>query len=209
MNVFEQASTNAKALLSDWIQVGDPKNNLTIEDFKDSGVDESKTNGHCWKCVTVNQCWFKNETGKKPVEFDYSMYSLSQIGISDRGLYHPHCHDKKYPINVPKINEIEILKLRSNFNDFFKRKKHLFYGLGYTNHDEKEIMDYYASEIRKNYRYGNYYLYKHWEYGYQVNINITIHGKDQFKHKFHSFKSGITIYPNGKLKIATIFAGRL
>ena len=209
MNVFEKVSAEAKVLFSDWIKVGDPRNNLTIEDFEKSGVDQTKTNGHCWKCVTVNQCWFKNEIDKKPLHYDYGNYSFGDAPLSKRGLYHPYCHDKEYSINVPKQEQIIILKLRTNFNNFFKRKKAILYGIGYTDKDEKEIMDLYVNQVKTNFRYGNYYFYKHWEYGYQINIEITIVGKGTFKNKQHKFKSGLIIYPNGKLKIATIFAGRL
>lgn len=208
MNAFEEVSANAKALLSEWIQVCDPNNGLTIEDFKDIGVDESKTNGHCWKCVTVNRCWFKNEENKKPKHFDYSLYSLSKIPLIKRGLYHPNCHDKEKSINVPKLSQIKVLELRKNFNDFFKRKKNILYSIGYTYKDEKEIIDFIENEVKNKYRFGDYYIYKHWQHGFQINIIITIKGKNEFRNIIHSFKSGYIVYPNGQLKIATIFAGR-
>jgi len=209
MNVFENVSVNAKALLSEWIQVSDPKNKLTIEDFQDEGVDESKTNGHCWRCVTVNQCWFKNEEDKKPKEFDYSKYSLSDIPLLKRGLYHPNCHDKKFSINVPKLNQIQLKELRKNFNDFFRRKKKIFYGIGYSSQDENELMNFVENVVKNKYSFGDYYFYKHWKHGFQINISITIQGKNQFKNEYKTFKSGYIIYPNGQLKIATIFAGRI
>ncbi len=90
MTMFEDIFDKLLASFSEWIKIGDPKSTWTIEDFPyETGVDEKITNPHCWKCVTVNQCWFKDEDGKKPQEFDYSQYSLIAIPMSKRGLYHP------------------------------------------------------------------------------------------------------------------------
>ena len=53
-------------------------------------------------------------------------------------MYHPNCHCKERSINIPRLNDIEVLDVRSNFNDFFKRKKGVFYGIGYTPSDEMQ-----------------------------------------------------------------------
>ncbi len=202
-------NTNNK-ISSEWIKINDKKTSCgwTIEDFPyNIGVDENLTEPHCWKCVTVNQCWFKNEEEKKPEHFDYSKYSYTEIPKSIRGLYHPNCHCKENAINVPRLNDIEVLDVRANFNDFFKRKKGVFYGIGYTPSDEKYLMDFYVNEVKNSYRAGNYKVYKHRVYGFQINIIITIYGKGQFQNKSHEFKTGLFIFPNGKLRIATVFAG--
>lgn len=99
------------------------------------------------------------------------------------------------------------MDVRSNFYDFFKRKKKIFYGIGYTPSDEKYLMDFYVNEVKNLYRAGKYKVYKHRVYGFQINFIITIYGKDQFKNKSHEFKTGLFIFPNGKLRIATVFAG--
>lgn len=208
MGVLDAYRDEINAYFSEWIRVNDKNSGWTIEDFPyKTGADEDLTKPHCWKCVTVNNCWFKNETEKKPEHFDYSNYTYGEIAKSRRGLYHPNCHCKEKAINVPKLNEIEILDIRSNFNDFFKRKKRIFYGIGYTSEDEKYLMDFYVNEVKKLYRLGDYTVYKHWRYGFQINITIVIYGKNHLKNKSHKFKTGLFIYPNGKLRIATIFTG--
>ena len=210
MSVFETYEGLLKSYFSDWISVNDKKSGCgwTIEDFPNGvGVDDDYTKPHCWKCVTVNQCWFKNENNKKPKHFDYSDYSFGQIMKSKRGLYHPNCHCKEKAINVPNIENIKIINLREKFNDFLSRKKKIFYGIGYTNKDENMLMSVYSQQVKDAYRRGNYILYKHWEYGFQVNMTIKITGKNNFKNKNHYFKTGIFIYPDGKLKISTVFAG--
>ena len=87
MSMFKDVHDKIMFYFSDWISVDDNKSKWTIEDFPYStGVDENVTYPHCWRCVTVNQCWFKNEEGKKPEHFDFSKYSYSQIPKSKIGL---------------------------------------------------------------------------------------------------------------------------
>lgn len=105
MGFLDAYKNEIDAHFSEWIKINDSSSGCgwTIEDFPYAvGVDESLTEPHCWKCVSVNQCWFKNEEGKKPKEFDYGNYSFSEISKSKRGLYHPNCHCKKFGVNVPK-----------------------------------------------------------------------------------------------------------
>ena len=89
--LLDAYKSQINAYFSEWIQINDEKTSCgwTIEDFPLSpGVDENLTKPHCWKCVTVNQCWFKNEEEKKPKKFDYSKYKL----VPNKGLYHFFCH---------------------------------------------------------------------------------------------------------------------
>ena len=204
--MFEDSYDKILSHFSDWIQVVDSNSKWTIEDFPyDKGVDELQTYLHCWKCVTVNKCWFKNEGGKKPqtMSYDggYGVYPKSK-----RGLYHLNCHCKERAINVPRLKDVSIINIREKFNDFFKRKKGILYGLGYTSNDQNEIIKMYADRVKNSYRRGDYVLYKHWRYGYQINIKITISSKNNGGVQ-HFFNTGVLICPNGKLKIATVFAG--
>ena len=202
MGLLDAYKSQFSVYFSDWIKINDDESGLTIENFP-NGVSKNGVGDHCWKCVTVNHCWFKNEEEKKPKKFDYSDYKL----VPNKGLYHFFCHCEEKSINVPRLKEINVLEARSKFNDFFKRKKGIFYGIGYTYKDEEEIINFYIDEVKNLYRSGNYSLYKHWEYGFQINITISISGKNEFKNIIHKFRTGLFIYPNGKLKIATIFAG--
>lgn len=209
MNVFEQVSANAKALLSEWIKVGDPKNNLTIEDFGDAGVDESKTDGHCWKCVTVNQCWFKNEEGKRPKEFDYSKYSFSQIPSSQRcGLYHPNCHDKKYGLKVPKLSDYTIIEDVGKINFFFKDKLKWYHSWGFKDSDKNEFVKQIFELVRSSYRFGNYEIEKHTKYGFQINVLISIEGKNDKRKHYYNTWSSYMVYPNGQIRLITLIGGK-
>ena len=85
MSVFDNIKDKLTASFSDWIKINDNKSGFTIEDFPyATGVDEELTNPHCALCVSVNNCYFKNEEDKKPIEFNYGKYSLNQIPFLNR-----------------------------------------------------------------------------------------------------------------------------
>lgn len=113
------------------------------------------TDPHCWVCVTVNKCWFKNEDNKKPEHFDYSTYSYSSIGKSNRGIYHPFCHCREYAIIVPKINDIGLIIDPLKSNDFFKRKLGWFREMGYKDADKNEFINLLQEKSKDAYRKGN------------------------------------------------------
>ena len=132
MNMFDDSLKEILSNFNDWIKIGDDHSKWTIEDFHyKTGVDEKLTKPHCWKCVTVNQCIFKNEENKKPEEFDYSNYSFTEIPNSIRGLYHPNCHCKKKTIPTPKESEINFVIPYGKVDWMIKDKGHLLNQLGY------------------------------------------------------------------------------
>ena len=191
-----------------WIKVSDNKSKLTIDDFPYStGVDEDLTYPHCWQCVTVNNCWFKNEKNKKPDKFDYTQFSFSQIGKSIRGLYHPHCHCKEHSINVPKEKDIELILSKNKINDFFDRKINWFYRWGYQNRDKEEFINTLKQKTIEEYRKGNYIKFKHSRYGFQIDINITIPGKNEKVNREYVIKTCYIVFPNGKLRCTTLVGG--
>ena len=208
MSILEPYYDLINPYFSKWIKVEDKFSNWTIEDFPYSeGVNEIATNPHCWRCVTVNKCWFKNETNKKPEHFDYSKYSYNEIPKSDRGLYHPHCHCKELAINVPKENDIDVILTSDKINNFFKNKSGLSHSWGYRDKDKNEFIELLKSNIKISYRRGNYYKEKHTRFGYQINLLIIIEGVNEKKGKEYQFESAFIIFPNGKIRCVTIFGG--
>ena len=208
-SVFDGMRDEILLYFSQWIQVNDNKSGWTIEDFPyQTGVDEALTYPHCWKCVTVNQCWFKNEENKKPLHFDYSKYSYSQIAKSKRGLYHPNCHCKENSINVPRLNDIEILKDERKIKSFFDEKSGWFYGWGYQKKDKEEFVKIVKSLTIEQFRKGNYECEKHTKYGYQINIFVAIPGKNEKARRIYDIKTSYIIFPNGKLRCVTLVGGK-
>lgn len=208
MGVFDGIKDIITANFSEWIQVFDKKSNWTIEDFPYSiGVNDYVTYPHCWKCVSVNQCWFKNEDKKKPIEFDYSNYSFGQIALSSRGLYHPNCHDKKKSINVPKVNDIKLFGLEEKTQDFFDKKSDWYYSWGYNDKDKANFLKSFFELTKQEYRYGNYEQEKHTRYGFQINIFVTINGVNEKKNNEYIIKTCYIVFPNGKLRLITLVGG--
>lgn len=114
MNLFDEIREKVTASFSDWIQVVDPRSNWTLDNviiIKNVGVDPKQVNPHCIKCVVVNQCWFKNENGKKPEPFGYENYSSVVLSkLKDiMGLYHPKCHCKEIAINPPTEHNLRVV----------------------------------------------------------------------------------------------------
>ena len=63
MGILDSYKDLINASFSKWIKVEDKFSPFTIEMFPyDLGIEENSN--HCWKCVTVNKCWFRNEKNK-------------------------------------------------------------------------------------------------------------------------------------------------
>lgn len=196
----------AKGYFADWIRIADDKSVWTIEDFSyDKGVPE-KVDDHCWRCITVNHCWFANENNKKPDEFDYSKYDAGEIAVDDQGIYHPHCHCKRFAMNMPSADDITLMPL-GKFDDFFTRKRGIYLAFGYTDDDREEFIKNFSDIVKAAYAKGNYTLFEHVNAGFKINVFVDVPGKGVKEGRIYKFKSGWVIFPDGKLKANTIHAG--
>lgn len=209
MGVLDAYLDEINAYFSEWIKVNDKNSGWTIEDFPyKTGVDEDLTKPHCWKCVTVNNCWFKNEIEKKPEHFDYSNYTYSEIAKSRRGLYHPNCHCKEKAINVPREKDIEIMMTAGKVNDFFDEKLKWFYSWGYLKSDKNDFIKAITEKTIKSYRQGRYEQEKHTKYGFQINITVEIDGVREKSGKTYSINTCYIVFPSGKIRCVTLVGGK-
>lgn len=208
MKSFEDVRDKVLAKFSTWIKIGDPKSTWTIEDFPyETGVDEEITKPHCWKCVTVNQCFFKDEENKKPQEFDYSKYSLIDIPSSKRGLYHPNCHCKKNQIPAPQKEEIKLIIPEGKIWWLFHDKIHKMHEYGYYDASEKEIVDVLSNATIEAFVQGKYECKAHDERGFRITLFAKIKGINHRQSEEIKVKTGFSIFPNGKLKCNTLWGG--
>ena len=208
MRVFEEIHDKILARFRTWIKIGDPKSQWTIEDFSyETGVDEKVTNPHCWKCVTVNHCWFKDEDGKKPEEFNYSKYSLIDIPTHKRGLYHPNCHCKKNYRIAPSVKDINLIIPPGKIGWLFHDKIHKMHDYGYYNEDEKSIVNILGKATIEAFVQGNYKCNAHDERGFRITLFATIDGANHRKGERIKIKTGFSIFPDGKLKCNTLWGG--
>ena len=192
---------------SDWIKINDPRSQWTIEDFPyETGAVEKITYTHCWKCVTVNNCWFVNETNKKPQTMNYSLEFiqslLEKFGLDAiLGLYHPYCHCKELSISKPNENQIQLVVPPGKIDWLFKDKMKWLISMGYTENDKDLILTNLYQSCKLAYSQGNYVIKEHNRYGVKITLNIDFVGGNG---KIYKLKSSYTIFPNGKLKNNTL-----
>ncbi len=212
--MFEDIFDKLLASFSEWIQVQDPKSQWTMDNvpiIKDIGVDAKAVKPHCVKCVVVNQCWFKNENGKKPERFDYTKYSdkvLEKLKGID-GLYHPHCHCKEIAIPNPTEKTLNVVVKDDKIYDFFDRKNGLATAWGYTIADKTLFKDSYTTSVQQQYLNGDYSIFKYDGFGFQITIIASVPGINEKQGKTYKFQTGFMVYPNGKIQNTTIFGGKI
>lgn len=207
MGLLDAYKSQINAYFSEWIKINDNKSGWTIEDFPyKTGVNEELTYPHCWKCVTINNCIFKNEDEKKPVEFDYNKYSYTEIPKAVRGLYHPHCHCKK-SVKLEKENGIKMVIPKGKIEWLFRDKLHKIHEYGYHGESEWNIIDTLIFASANAFEQGNYKCNVHDQKGFKITILATINGINHRQGENFKIKAGYTIFPNGQLKCNTLWGG--
>ena len=209
MSIFDELQEKINVNFSDWIKIVDEKSDFIIDDFPyETGVDEELTKPHCYKSVTSNRCWFKNEADKKPQYFDYSPYSLVQIPLNKRGLFHPNCHCKEIAISTPTENDINLIIPDGKIEWLFKDKINWINNFGYRSEEEKTLfVKVIKDSIKKAYCSGDYKIRKHDRYGITITLFLKIDGFNEKKDKIYKVKSGFMMFSNGKLKCNTLIGG--
>lgn len=200
MKVFEDVQSEVLSYFSGWIKIRDYRSKWTIEDFPyERGVDEALTSPHCWECVTVNKCWFKDEEGKKPKEFDNSRYSLIDLPLSKRGLYHPNCHCWKHKMPAPRREEIKLIIPSGKIQWFYKDKAGLAKAWGYEN-DKEQFKSNLERATIEAYISGKYIVHDHSIAGVNLTIFIEMCGINNKSGHLYKRITSYMVYPNGKLK---------
>lgn len=198
-------------ILGNWIQIKDDDCKLTIMnyDYK-TGVIKGTTGNHCRTCVVVNQCWFKNETGKKPEINKASKiteYTYSDMDDSDfPGLFHPHCHCEEIPIPDPDIEDIKLIIVEGKYTFLFADKAGLMKSCGYPELNN-DFIETYNLCVKKAYYYGNYAIQFVNEFGVRIRLFIDLPGGGEKNNKTYPFRASFMIFPNGTLKCNTPMGG--
>lgn len=84
-------------------------------------------------------------------------------------------------------------------------KKGLFESLGYDIINSQQLLNEYCSQTKEKYSNGDFVLHELKEYGQIINIAITLPNKKGCGNV--SIKSGWLVYPDGEIRLATVFAG--
>lgn len=200
------------SVFSDWIEIRDDKSPWRISDFPyDKGVDSQKTKPHCIKCVAVNNCWFKNEKIKKPLEYAEVPPLPYKPALLELKYYHPNCHCWPKAIASPKTKDIKIIALDEKMKYLMKAKFAWIQAMGYDTDDENEIYEKLLSLAKQAYCEGRYSKADPNEdmirYGFKVNIDIKFPGKGEKEGHTYNLKTCYMIFPNGTLKNNTPIGG--
>lgn len=166
------------------------------------------TKPHCALCVSVNNCSFKNEEDKKPLEFDYSKYTLEQIPLTNRGLYHPNCHCNKVAISKPLSNQIEIIFKQGKIDWLLKDKIHWIHSWGYKDTNVDLLIDELILSMKEAYALGSYKRKTHNKYGFKISLYIKLKGINDHQGETFNLISSCMIFPNRKLKVNTLVGGK-
>ena len=206
MGMFDEINKK----FGNWIQVLDSMNdNVTIENFDYGvGVDGAITISHCAKCVAVNNCWFKDEKGKKPEYYIKLGIDIVDdiLSLAIPGHYHYRCHCYENSILAPNVDDIKLIIPDGKVQWLFKDKQEWIKPFGYENNNQFLIVIY--KLIKQAYCDGDYIIKKHDKYGVKIDLYINLPGVGNKKGKFYGVKSAFMIFPNGKLKCNTILGGR-
>lgn len=208
MDILEVTKEKLIAKYSEWIKVEDDECKWTIEDFSYiDGIDKGKIKPHCWKCVSVNKCWFKNEKEKKPesaLKKDRLLDSILEQG----GLYHPNCHCREIGIQKPGLGNIELITTKGKVEYLFTKKfNEVIKPMGYSLDDKNEIIKLYEKLAKEAFSSGNYVIRTHNEFGVAITLYYQFPGKNEKIGRYYNIKSGWIIFPNGKIKANTIMGG--
>lgn len=203
MGIFESFKEIDGQIVNDgWVQILDDKSNWTIEDFPyDKGVDETITKPHCWKCVTVNQCWFKNEDNKMPKEYDYGTANVFKLA---KGLYHPNCHCEKSFSITPSESNIDLIVPNGKEMFTILKKAEWIKSMGFSN--TEEFFKVFYKQSIKSYLLSDYVIKDHTIFGVKITLFINLENQNN-KMKKYKIKASYTVFPNGKLKLNTHLGG--
>lgn len=196
----------AMGYFADWIQIMDNLNTHTLDEFPYNGGVPDKVENHCWKCVTVNKCWFVNQDGKKPEEMAYDS-SLSEIPLEKQGIYHPHCHCKKISIGNPQVFDISLINLTRKIEFMWKDKIGLYEQWGYSDDEKDTFIEMVLQKTKESYVAGNYEIEAHTRNGVKINCIFTIPDKNPKYGGDIEMWSNWMIFPNGTLKCNTVIGG--
>ena len=168
---------------SDWIYVEDKENPTTIADYPyNTGVDMSITKPHCWRCIVVNKCWFKNDKDKKPSPMSYTFALIRKLfeifGLDVLlGLYHPFCHCHEKPIENPLPEQIKLKIMEGKIDWAMTNKLHLLKTMGYSIDDREEVVEILSDLTKKAYCKGQYTIRQVNNYGCQITVKFYFPGK--------------------------------
>ncbi len=194
MNVFDSIREKVLSLFDGggwikWIHEGTPR--AYDNDGKKANIRLSLSTNHCAKCLNMNGCCFpKNNMPVYPLHFNCHCWLMPVNDIR----FKADCDMRKFE---------EYAFVHKDKDD----KKGLFKKYGYDTMNSQALLEEYCRQAQEKYANGDFTLYQLKDYGQLINIAITL--PDKITGGYVTLKSGWLVYPDGEIKLATIFAGRI
>ncbi len=214
MSVFDDIRNALQTTDSEWVKVVDAESKWTLDDFPyETGANETLTEPHCWRCVTVNNCWFRNEQGKKPARMGYEFETVSSLlgkyGLNLRlGIYHPNCHCQELAISRPTEKQIGLIVPRGKIEWFLQQKNQWKRLWGYEKEQMDELIENILLAVKRAYIRGDYVLSEHSKFGFKILLFISLQGAGKRAGETFGLKSSFTVFPDGRLRCNTLVGGR-
>lgn len=192
MNTFESIRENVISLFNNndwvkWIHEGTSPAKTQIN--KELNLVYGAISNHCAKCMNLNGCCFpRSKVPQRPL--------------------HPKCHCWLMPVsNIPFEANCDLRKFKEYafIHSEHSDKKELFESLGYDIIDSQQVLEEYCRQAQEKYANGEFILHKLDAYGQRINIKITLQRKNGNGNV--SFETGWMVYPDGEIKLTTVFAG--
>lgn len=79
--------------------------------------------------------------------------------------------------------------------------------MGYTEKEFDEFVNVLLQKTKEAYFYGNYYKENYNNFGFKINLNLSIPGKNEKVGKVYNVTTNYMIFPNKKLKMNTPLGG--
>lgn len=194
VNTFESIRENVISFFdnNDWVKwIHEGTNPARTQMEKELNLVYGAISNHCAKCLNLNGCCFpRSKAPQHPL--------------------HPKCHCWLMPISniqfeancdLRKFEEYAFVHRTKN------DKKGLFENLGYGKIDSQKLIDEYCRQAKEKYANGNFILHELKDHGQIINIAITLPNKKDGGEV--TLKSGWMVYPDGKIKLTTVFVGRV
>ncbi len=93
--------------------------------------------------------------------------------------------------------------------DAFTRKFGILNAWGYTKEDWLMLKNSLFNSAMKNYIEGNYMVFKHDKFGFQISLQVSVPGIHQKAGREYKFITGFLILPNGRIRNTTFFGGKI
>lgn len=190
MNLSEAGKLLEKLCMEEWVKIIHPGTApATTAEMKRIYAEQNNTS-HCSICLNLNGCCFV-------------------IDKCPTIPHHPHCHcflknvqHMTVMVECPIIKFTRYAFVHHEVGD----KKQLFESWGFDINDSEYLQKEFAKQAYIAYSTGNYTLTNLNKYSQSINIEIILKRKDNGE--YIAFKTGWTVYPDGKILLATPFANQ-